>query len=48
LGRPTLALFCASDPALTGVLATTPAINLGTRGMPPDVDAVLAAAESLL
>jgi heptosyltransferase-1 len=48
LGRPTLALFCASDPALTGVLAATPAINLGTRGQPPSVDAVLAAVMPLL
>jgi heptosyltransferase-1 len=43
LGRPTVALFCASDPILTGVLAATPAINLGARGRPPAVDAVLAA-----
>jgi len=48
LGRPTLALFCASDPALTGVLATTPAINLGARGQAPGVDAVLGAAMPLL
>lgn len=48
LGRPTLALFSASDPALTGVLATTPAINLGARGRPPGVDDVLAAAVPLL
>lgn len=48
LGRPALALFCASDPALTGVYATTPAINLGARGRPPEVDAVLAAATPLL
>ena len=48
LGRPTLALFCASDPALTGVLAATPAINLGARGHPPGVDDVLAAALPLL
>lgn len=48
LGRPTLALFCASDPALTGVCATTPAVNLGAHGRPPEVDAVLAAAISLL
>jgi heptosyltransferase-1 len=48
LGRPTLALFCASDPALTGVLAATPAINLGTRGRPPTVGDVLAAALPLL
>lgn len=48
LGRPTLALFCASDPALTGVCATTPAINLGARGRPPSVEHVLAAAIPLL
>jgi heptosyltransferase-1 len=48
LGTPTVALFCASDPALTGVLAGTSAVNLGTRGSPPDVNAVLAAARSFL
>jgi heptosyltransferase-1 len=48
LGRPTLALFCASDPALTGVVASTPAINLGSRGRPPSVEQVLAAALPLL
>ena len=48
LGRPTLALFCASDPARTGVLATTPAINLGRRGQPPGVDDVLGAAMPFL
>ena len=48
LGRPVLALFSASDPALTGVLASTPAINLGRRGLPPSVGDVLAAALPLL
>ena len=48
LGRPVLALFSASDPALTGVLAGTPAINLGRRGQPPGVDDVLAAAAPFL
>jgi len=48
LGRPTLALFAASDPTLTGVLAAAPAINLGRRGEPPPVDAVLAAAMPLI
>lgn len=48
LGRPALALFCASDPALTGVLATTPAVNLGARGQPPGVGDATAAALSLL
>jgi heptosyltransferase-1 len=41
-------LFCASDPALTGVVASTPAINLGTRGQPPSVEHVLAAVLPLL
>ncbi|MCX7150104.1 MAG: lipopolysaccharide heptosyltransferase I [Rhodocyclales bacterium] len=48
LGRPTLALFCASDPTLTGVFARTPALNLGTRGCPSGVDEVLAAATPFL
>jgi heptosyltransferase-1 len=48
LGTPTLALFRASDPALTGVLGGTSAINLGARGAPPDVSAVLAAAGPFL
>ena len=48
LGRPVLALFSASDPALTGVLAGTPAINLGARGQPPSLGDVLAAALPLL
>ncbi|MCF8178016.1 MAG: lipopolysaccharide heptosyltransferase I [Sulfuritalea sp.] len=48
LGRPTLALFSASDSALTGVLAQTPAFNLGTRGHPPRVDDVLTTATALL
>lgn len=48
LGRPTLALFRASDPTLTGVLAATPAINLGRRGEAPTVDQVLAAAAPFL
>lgn len=48
LGRPVLALFCASDPALTGVYATTPAINLGARGRPPAAEDVLTAALPLL
>ena len=48
LGRPTLALYCASDPALTGVLADTPALNLGTCGRPPSAAEVVAAALRLL
>ena len=48
LGRPVVALFSASDPALTGVLASTPAFNLGSRGQPPSVGDVLAAALPLV
>lgn len=47
-GCPTIALFSASDPDLTGVLATSPAINLGRRGAPPAADEVVAAALSLI
>lgn len=48
LGRPTLAIYCASDPALTGVLADTPHANLGRPGESPTVTKVIAAALSLL
>ena len=48
LGRPTLALFSASDPALTGVLARTPAFNLGRGGQPPTLAKVMAVAAPLL
>lgn len=52
MGRPTLALFCASNPALTGVLAgegyAESAINLGMRDALPDVAQVLAAAQPWL
>jgi heptosyltransferase I len=42
-GKPTVALFCASDPGLTGVYGSARAVNLGGIGAPPGVDAVLAA-----
>ncbi|WIM05085.1 MAG: lipopolysaccharide heptosyltransferase I [Candidatus Nitricoxidivorans perseverans] len=48
LGRPTVALYCASDPALTGVHAGDRAINLGGPGAPPSAAAVVAAARGLL
>jgi heptosyltransferase-1 len=41
LQRPTIALYCGSDPALTGVLAGGNAINLGVRGAPPEVNKVM-------
>lgn len=37
---PVVAIFCASDPLLTGVLASTYAVNLGKNGAPPDLESV--------
>jgi len=52
LGVPTLALFSASDPLLTGVYAGAHvgnlARNLGARGQPPSAAEAIAAAEELL
>lgn len=48
LARPTIALYCASDPALTGVLGSGPHLNLGGRGAPPSAAEVVAAALRLL
>jgi heptosyltransferase-1 len=48
LGRPTLAIYCASDPTLTGVLGTAPFVNLGSHGAPPGAAQVVTAALQLL
>lgn len=48
LATPTVALFCASDPGLTGVLASSHAVNLGRNGAPPTLDEVSAASEVAL
>jgi heptosyltransferase-1 len=48
LGRPTLAIYCASDPVLTGIHAATPASNLGSRGAPPSAAETVVAALKLL
>lgn len=48
LERPTVAIYCASDPALTGVLGTAPHVNLGRPGEPPAAAAAVAAALPLL
>lgn len=48
LGRPTLALFCASDPELTGVHAGALAVNLGGRDAPPAAADVVAGALALI
>jgi heptosyltransferase-1 len=48
LDRPTLALFCGSDPGLTGVYAGPKARNLGSAGRPPSAREAVAAALQLL
>jgi heptosyltransferase-1 len=48
LGRPTLALFCGSDPKLTGVHAESSVVNLGGAGQAPSAGAAISAALKLL
>ena len=48
LGRPTIALYCASAPALTGVLAGADAVNLGDKGRPPADGEVIRQVRELL
>jgi heptosyltransferase-1 len=43
LGIPTVGIYCATDPSLTGLYGEL-AANLGGRGTPPDVEAVARAA----
>ena len=42
-GRPTVAIFCASSPELTGIYGAMAARNLGAMGVTPGVDEVVAA-----
>jgi heptosyltransferase-1 len=48
LGVPIVAIYTATDPAATGVIASTYAVNLGGIGQSPDVPAVLAAVKAAL
>jgi len=41
LDRPVIALYIATDPALTGVYAGPEAVNLGGKGRPPTPDGVM-------
>lgn len=45
---PVVALYCASEPGLTGVYSAGPAINLGQAGQPPQVDETIAALDKVL
>ncbi len=48
LDRPTVAIFCGSDPTLTGVFAGARAVNVGAAGATPRAGEVLGIAQSLL
>jgi heptosyltransferase-1 len=48
LKRPTLALYCGSDPTLTGVLAEANVVNLGGRDNPPRAGEVVSHALRML
>lgn len=48
LGVPTLGIYCATDPAATGLYGCARSINLGCIGTPPAVMAACAAVEQLL
>ncbi|MDO9064898.1 MAG: glycosyltransferase family 9 protein, partial [Sulfuricella sp.] len=44
LNVPTIAIYCASDPGLTGLhVSSGQAVNLGGAGTPPDTASVIAA-----
>jgi heptosyltransferase-1 len=47
LGVATVGIFCASDPALTGLYGAARACNVGALGAPPAPDAVQASLEGL-
>jgi heptosyltransferase-1 len=48
LGAPTVGLYCATDPAATGLYACKRAVNIGGIGMAPEVAAVLTAIEGFM
>jgi heptosyltransferase-1 len=48
LGRPTIGLYRATDPAATGLYGSSRALNLGGIGMTPSTDKVASAIKSLL
>ena len=47
LQKPTIAIFCGSNPAHNGLYASTPVRNLGNEGAPPAVDEVITAFNEL-
>lgn len=48
LGTPVLGLYCASSPALTGLVGPRRTHNLGSAGKPPEVADALVALQAML
>ena len=48
LGRPTIGVYCATDPAATGLYGSSRALNIGGIGTTPSCDEVASAIEGLL
>jgi heptosyltransferase-1 len=48
LGTPTIGIYCATDPAATGLYGSARARNVGTAGAPPSLAAVIAAQREVL
>jgi heptosyltransferase-1 len=48
LGVPVVGIYCATDPAATGLHACARAVNLGGIGRPPPADAVIAAVREIM
>jgi heptosyltransferase-1 len=48
LNVPAIAIYCASDPGLTGLYTSGQAINLGRSGMPPDTASVIDALNGMV
>ncbi len=48
LGTPTVGIYCATDPAATGLFGARRACNVGTSGRPPSVGEVIAAEREVL
>jgi len=43
LGRPTIGIYCTTDPAATGLYGSDQAVSVGAPGQPPSVAMVIAA-----
>ncbi len=48
LGTPTVGIYCATDPAATGLYGAARARNVGTAGKPPALGEVIAAEREVL